>query len=123
MVAHASTLVRLGALRFTVRARDGTAEQNIYKLSIWRFVHEYHLLRTTLDIGDDVLEAARERAIRERRTVGDVVSDLARQALTAPALPPVVREVAPVYGLRPFPLARAVVSNALIDKLRADDID
>jgi hypothetical protein len=40
-------------------------------------------MRTTLDIADDVLQAARERARREKKTIGEVVSDLARSALTA----------------------------------------
>jgi hypothetical protein len=38
-------------------------------------------MRTTLSIDDDVLMAAKNLADRERRTVGEVMSDLARQAL------------------------------------------
>ena len=41
-------------------------------------------MRTTLDIEDDVLQAAREVAQREDRTVGKVLSDLARRGLTVP---------------------------------------
>ena len=41
-------------------------------------------MRTTLDIADDVLHAAKERAGREHKTTGEVISDLARSALTAP---------------------------------------
>ena len=41
-------------------------------------------MRTTLSIDDDVLAAARHRAERERRTVGEVVSELARQSLNRP---------------------------------------
>ncbi|HUP25435.1 MAG TPA: antitoxin, partial [Thermoanaerobaculia bacterium] len=40
-------------------------------------------MRTTLDIADDVLLAVKERARRERRSAGEVLSDLARQALQA----------------------------------------
>ena len=40
-------------------------------------------MRTTLDIDDDVLQAAKERASREGSTAGKVISDLARRALTA----------------------------------------
>ena len=40
-------------------------------------------MRPTLDIDDDVLLAAKERAARERVSIGAVVSSLARQALTA----------------------------------------
>ena len=39
-------------------------------------------LRTTLDIDDDVVAAARELAAAERRSLGSVVSDLARRGLT-----------------------------------------
>ncbi|HSV47072.1 MAG TPA: CopG family transcriptional regulator [Ramlibacter sp.] len=38
-------------------------------------------MRTTLDIDDDVLLAAKERAARERKSVGAVVSALARESL------------------------------------------
>lgn len=38
-------------------------------------------MRTTLSIDDDVLMAAKNLADRERRTVGEVLSALARQAL------------------------------------------
>jgi hypothetical protein len=41
-------------------------------------------MRTTLTIDDDVLEVARGLAERDRKTVGEVISDLARNALTKP---------------------------------------
>lgn len=76
-------------------------------------------MRTTLDIDDDVLRAAKERARREKRTAGAVISDLARQALTAP--PPARREAKPLHGFRPFPRRGALVTNEHIDKLREED--
>ena len=39
-------------------------------------------MRTTLDIDDDVVVAARELASVERRSLGSVISDLARRGLT-----------------------------------------
>ncbi len=42
-------------------------------------------MRTTLDIADDVLAAAKELAQREGSTAGKVLSDLARRGLSAPA--------------------------------------
>jgi len=39
-------------------------------------------MRTTLAIDDDVLNAAKELALSQNRTVGEVISSLARQALT-----------------------------------------
>ncbi|MEA3246750.1 MAG: antitoxin [Gemmatimonadota bacterium] len=77
-------------------------------------------MRTTLDIADDVLAAAKERARRENRTAGEIISELARQALTAPA-PKAVREPKAVYGLKPFPRRGGVVTNELIDQLRSED--
>jgi hypothetical protein len=38
-------------------------------------------MRTTLDIDDDVLQAAKELAARRGTTAGQVVSELARKAL------------------------------------------
>lgn len=39
-------------------------------------------MRTTVDIADDVLAAAREIAAAERRSLGSVISELARRGLT-----------------------------------------
>jgi hypothetical protein len=39
-------------------------------------------MRTTLVIDDDVLSAARAMAVVEKRSVGEVISSLARQALS-----------------------------------------
>jgi hypothetical protein len=39
-------------------------------------------MRTTLELDDDVIAAARELAASERRSLGSVVSELARRGLT-----------------------------------------
>lgn len=39
-------------------------------------------MRTTLDLDGDVLEAARELAVAGRRSIGSVISELARRGLT-----------------------------------------
>ncbi len=39
-------------------------------------------MRTTLDLDDDLLAAAREIAAAERRSIGSVVSELARREMT-----------------------------------------
>lgn len=77
-------------------------------------------MRTTLDIADDVLQAAKERAKREQKTAGQVVSELLRQALTAPQ-PSSVREKKAVYGLEPFAPRGGIITNELLDRLRHDD--
>jgi hypothetical protein len=84
-------------------------------------------MRTTLDIADDVLFAARDLARREKKSLGEVISDLARQAFTqgagaAPALPR-HRAAEPLasYGIHPLPARGGIVSNELIDRLRDDE--
>ena len=77
-------------------------------------------MRTTLDIDDDVLRAARELARREKKTAGRVISDLARKALAAsPA--GVSKETNALHGFRPFPRRGGIVTNELIDRLRDED--
>ena len=76
-------------------------------------------MRTTLDIADDVLQAAKERAQREHKTAGQVVSELLRQALTAPQ--PSAREPKAVHGFKPFARRGGIITNELIDQLRHDD--
>ena len=44
-----------------------------------------HQMRTTLQLDDDVLAAARVLARQRRTSLGAVISELARQALVAPA--------------------------------------
>jgi hypothetical protein len=56
-------------------------------------------VRTTLDIDDDVLQAARELAENRRKTTGQVLSDLARQAL-APSGRKTVRNGVPLLSRR-----------------------
>jgi hypothetical protein len=79
-------------------------------------------VRTTLDIDEDVLQAAKEIARREKRTAGQVISALARSALTAPRATTAAREPRAVYGFRPFPPRGGIVTNELIDSLREDDV-
>ena len=43
------------------------------------------MMRTTLAIDDDVLDAAKKLADQQHRSVGEVISELARQALRRPA--------------------------------------
>jgi hypothetical protein len=45
-------------------------------------------MRTTLDLDDDVLIAAKAHAAREKRSLGAVISDLARESLQRPAVAP-----------------------------------
>ncbi len=79
-------------------------------------------MRTTLDIASDVLEAAKEIGRRQKKTAGEVISELARRALTqgAPSKAGGVREPRASYGFAPLPARGVVVTNALINRLRED---
>lgn len=78
-------------------------------------------MRTTLTIADDVLNAVKERARREQRSIGAVLSDLARQALTARLTTDQTTETTASYGFEPLPHRGPTVSNALIDRLREEE--
>ncbi len=78
-------------------------------------------MRTTLDIDDDVLQAAKDLARREKKTAGAVISELVRKALGASPEGPASRESKALYGFRPFPRRGGIVTNDTIDRLREDD--
>ena len=44
-----------------------------------------HIMKTTIDIADDLLARAKREARRERKTLRDVVEEALRQRLVAPA--------------------------------------
>ena len=78
-------------------------------------------MRTTLDIDNDVLQAAKEMARQQHKTAGQMVSELLRRALTAPDKQTgQVNEKQAVYGIEPFPSRGGVVTNQLIDELKDD---
>jgi len=81
-------------------------------------------MRTTLDIDQDLLVAAKEMARREHTSAGRVVSRLLRQALTQsvrPASDNGAREPEAFYGFRPFASRGGVVSNDLVDRIRDEE--
>ena len=83
-------------------------------------------MRTTLTIEDDVLFAAKSLAHREGRSLGEVISDLARRALHAPVSDPTTNGTPTALddqlaqlGLKPHRAPDvAVVMQAQIDALR-----
>ncbi len=80
-------------------------------------------MRTTLNISDDVLFAVKERARRQGRSAGQVLSDLAREALVRGAVGDEIAEGGSFYGFEPLPHRGAAVSNELIERLLEDDLD
>jgi len=80
-------------------------------------------MRTTLDIDDDLLAAAKELARRQGSTTGQAVSRLLRHSLTgggAPAVRKGARKaVRRVAGFEPFAAKPGVVAtNEQVDALR-----
>ncbi len=79
-------------------------------------------MRTTLDIDDDLLAAAKELARREGATAGEVVSRLLRRSLTgvdAGAAGEKRSARRAVAGFRPFAAKPGVVAtNKQVDALR-----
>lgn len=80
-------------------------------------------MRTTLDLAEDVLAAVKERARREKRSAGEVLSDLARQALTGGASGEEVAEPESFFGFVPLPHRGVVVTDELVKRLREEDED
>jgi len=77
-------------------------------------------MRTTLDIDDDVLAAAKELAHRENSSAGRVVSRLLRDMLTQGASRKDAAKGAStsVGGFRPLPAGNRVVTNEQVNALR-----
>ncbi len=70
-------------------------------------------MRTTLEIDDDVVGAARELARLERRSLGSVISELARRGLTPVQVSvdgwlPVIRRPADSPPITPEMVPRAL---------------
>lgn len=79
-------------------------------------------MRTTITLDDDILLAVQERARREKRSAGKVLSELARQALTGQQHRPDERRTSH-HGFMPLPRRGAAVSDALIDRIREDEVE
>lgn len=74
-------------------------------------------MRTTLDIDDDILQAAKELAQVERKTAGQVISELVRKALTRPENRLDLSKIEIVDGIPILPSRGAVVTKELVDRL------
>ena len=72
-------------------------------------------MRTTLDVDDDVLQAAKEIAANRGTTAGKVLSDLARKALE-PAETAEIRNGVPLMPRRPK--GSAPLTMELVNRLR-----
>ena len=57
-------------------------------------------MRTTIDIDDDILQAAKELATKEKSTAGRVISQLARRTLATASTTKRTRNTVPVLPRR-----------------------
>ncbi len=74
-------------------------------------------MRTTLDIDDDVLQAAKEIATIRQSTAGKVLSELARKGLDSPTRGITLRNGVPVIPRLPGePVLTVEMVNALVDE-------
>jgi hypothetical protein len=73
------------------------------------------LMRTTLDLDEDVLLAVKEMAASQRTSIGKVLSDLARLSLRSSDTAPANRSGAPLLPKRP---GERPVSKKLVNRLR-----
>ena len=72
-------------------------------------------MRTTLSIEDDVLAAAKELAARQGKSVGEVISSLAREALRPKKSVKRTRNGVPLLPVRPDSTR---VTLELVNRLR-----
>jgi hypothetical protein len=75
-------------------------------------------MRTTLDLDEDVLQAAKELAVVHRVTAGKMVSNLVRKALTPTGPTPKVRNGVPLLPRRP---GGRIITMKLVNELRDDE--
>ena len=89
-------------------------------------------MRTTLDIADDVLFAAKEVARRNKKTLGEIVSEIMRCGLSSSAVAGAVSSAEKPFedevdtrfrtlGFRTLPARGGIVTNELIDRLREQE--
>ena len=80
-------------------------------------------MRTTLRLDAAVLAAASVLARQRQSTIGDVTSDLARQALSRPAFGGLQADLEQRSGLRQLPVKASggVVDLELVNQLRDEE--
>jgi Arc/MetJ family transcription regulator len=95
--------------------------------AIESFHHHINLrrleMRTTLDIDEDVLAAAKELGRSQNLSAGQVVSQLLRKALTGQAgrdtaLAEQASGSQTIAGFRPFSAGQVIVTNEAVNRLR-----
>lgn len=75
-------------------------------------------VRTTLDIDEDVLQAVKERAAMQKKTAGQLVSEMMREALCPPATY-TIRNGVPVLHRKP---GSRIITNADVKRWMDEDL-
>lgn len=78
-------------------------------------------MRFTFDIDEHVLKALVERALSEGRSPGELLSELARRAVSATTDRREDDDAAPFLGFQPLPRRGAVISNDFVKLLRESE--
>ena len=78
-------------------------------------------MRTTLDIAEDVLLAAKLLARREHKSAGQVLSELARRGLAVGDSGLQREQEEEFLGFRPLPRRGVVVTAELIERLQDEN--
>lgn len=74
-------------------------------------------MRTTITLDDDVLSAAKEMAVQENKTIGEVISTLARKGLRPERPAPKKRNGIPLLTVRKD---ASPVTSEMVHRLRED---
>ena len=78
-------------------------------------------MRTTLDIDDDVLQAANELSVRIHTTAGKLISDWARRGINSPVELPPLPEM--VNGFEILLPGDRLITNEKVRQILDDDED
>ena len=75
-------------------------------------------MRTTLDLDEDVLQAVKERAAMQKKTAGQLVSEMMREALCPPRTY-TVRNGVPIIHRKP---GSRIITNADVKRWMDEDV-
>jgi len=75
-------------------------------------------MRTTIDIDEDILLAAKALASKQRRSAGSIISELARKGLSGGSQ--VLAESNERYGFNPLPKRGVIVTDELVESIRKE---
>ena len=74
-------------------------------------------MRTTLEIDNDVLQAAKELAIRQNTTAGKIISEMARRGIQSRHRTPATAAAKLRNGFEILPARGRVITPELVEKL------